>query len=447
MCPQWSKRGAAHHVVDEDQLSDGPDTQPDEEVNGLYSFLSKSQPIVVKLNSVPVSMEWVTGASQSTFDKLWDTKAAKPKLSPVNVRLGTFTKELILVLSSAAIEVSYHSVVHELPLWIIPACGKPPNVNNANVVNGKKVYEPGEEVMYSCMSGYAGFGLNRLICPKSGVWGQPKIKCAPKSCHVPYMLENGEMQATDFKFGREVYYKCNEGFKLKGLNRSTCLSDGTWSDQQRSCEPIQCSPPTPPKNGKIRLHPTGRPNKVSVFGDMIFYECMEGLALIGNETGFCLANGNWTNSPQCKEVKCVPPPKIVNGFLVFALKRSYNFKESVEFGCIENYILDGSRAITCEKTGNWTPKPMCRAPCILPVKRARIFYNGKKLWIDDLSKKRILHAERVAFYCKNKERNCGYPVLAQCIDSKVQLPSCFEEPSKISYNLYYRSLPSEIAQC
>ncbi|XP_067914603.1 beta-2-glycoprotein 1-like isoform X2 [Heterodontus francisci] len=270
---------------------------------------------------------------------------------------------------------------------------------------------------------------------------------AARSCPVPKMLENGEMHATDFKFGNVVYYNCIEGYILKGLNRSTCLSDGTWSDQQQSCEPVQCPPHTPLENGKINLHHTGRSNTASVFGDMIVYECTKGLALIGNETGFCLANGKWTNAPQCKEVKCGFPPKIVNGFMVFALKISYNYRESIEYGCIANYILDGSRQITCEKTGNWTTQPMCRAPCILPIKRGRIFYNLEKIWIGDLPKKRILHKERVAFYCKNKQRKCGYPVLTQCIDGNIEIPSCFEEPSHFSYTFRSGSLPSEIAQC
>ncbi|XP_072339851.1 beta-2-glycoprotein 1-like [Scyliorhinus torazame] len=331
--------------------------------------------------------------------------------------------------------------------YVSAACGRPPGVNNANVMDGKRVYEPGEEVVYSCLRGYRGQGFSKLVCPKNGVWNRPKLRCEPRSCPVPKLVENGEMHATDFIYGKQVHYICNEGYILKGLNHSTCLHDGTWSDQQRSCEPVQCPPPIPPENGKVIFRNTDMSNTVPVFGDIIFYECKKGLALIGNETGFCQANSKWTNAPQCKEVKCGFPPKIVNGFMVFALKKVYNYRDLIDYGCIENYILDGSRGITCEKTGNWTDKPMCRAPCILPVKRARIFYNGEKLWIDDLPKKRVLHKERVAFYCLNKEHNCGYPVLTQCIDSKIEIPSCFEEPSGFTYQIRFRSLPSEITQC
>ncbi|XP_051889044.1 beta-2-glycoprotein 1-like [Pristis pectinata] len=330
--------------------------------------------------------------------------------------------------------------------YVSAACGGPPELNNAHVVNGKKVYEPGEEVVYSCNPGYAGHGYNKLVCPKAGIWNRPKLHCEPRSCPVPKMLENGEMHATEFKLGKQVYYHCNEGFILRGKMNSTCQADGTWSDQQQFCEPVQCSPPTVPINGKVKFHPTHRPNNISVFGDVITYECMQGLALIGNETGFCQANGKWSNAPQCKEVKCPPPPKIVNGFMVFAFKNKYNFGESVEYGCIPNYVLDGPREVTCQKTARWTEIPSCQAPCTISI-RGRIFYNGKKIWSENLPDKRILHRERVAFYCYDKQRKCGYPVLTQCIDSRLQIPSCYQEPSYLTYQVRAKSLPSEIKQC
>ncbi|XP_069785897.1 beta-2-glycoprotein 1-like isoform X2 [Narcine bancroftii] len=274
-------------------------------------------------------------------------------------------------------------------------------------------------------------------------------KCisAARTCTIPKMLENGEMQATEFTFGKHIYYNCNEGFILRGKGNSTCQADGTWSDQQQSCEPVSCLPPTAPINGKLKLQPTGRFDGISVFGDVVTYECNQGLALIGNETGFCLANGKWSNAPQCKEVKCPRPPKIPNGFTDFHLKIIYNFGDTVEYGCIANYILDGARQITCQKTAHWTDLPSCRAPCIINVKRGRIFYNAKKIWLEDLQHRRILHGEVVAFYCLNKLRKCGYQVLTQCNNGRVEIPSCFEEPTRWTYSVSYRSLPSEIQQC
>eukprot|EP00062_Callorhinchus_milii_P004728 gi/632943404/ref/XP_007886930.1/ PREDICTED: beta-2-glycoprotein 1 [Callorhinchus milii] len=326
------------------------------------------------------------------------------------------------------------------------ACGTPPLIVNAHVVGVKVIYEPGEEAVYSCNVGYMGIGRNRIVCPKNARWNKPGIKCEPKPCPIPQVLENGMMHSTEFKFGKTVYYSCNEGYILRGKNSSYCQSDTMWSDLQRSCEPVRCSPPTLPMYGSIKFSNPHGATDIPVFGESVTYSCNQGLALIGNETSFCLASGKWSQAPVCKEVKCPSPQKIVNGFLVFALKRNYNYLESVQYGCVQNYVLDGSRDVTCQKSGNWTHVPVCRAACILSVNRARIFYKGKKLWIKNLPSKRVQHREMVAFYCEDKKHNCGYPVLTQCIDGKIEAPSCFQEPSAAAYMFNWK-LPSEITQC
>ena len=71
-------------------------------------------------------------------------------------------------------------------------------------------------------------------------------------------------------------------------------------------------------------------------------------------------------------------------------------------------------------------KCLSTAPCSVNIKRGRISYNGRKLWIADLKPNRVLHGERVLFYCKNKVQKCGYPVASTCNDGTLTLPECFE---------------------
>ena len=71
-------------------------------------------------------------------------------------------------------------------------------------------------------------------------------------------------------------------------------------------------------------------------------------------------------------------------------------------------------------------KCLSTAPCSVNIKRGRIFYNGRKLWIADLKPNRVLHGESVLFYCKNKVQKCGYPVASTCNDGTLLLPECFE---------------------
>lgn len=65
------------------------------------------------------------------------------------------------------------------------------------------------------------------------------------------------------------------------------------------------------------------------------------------------------------------------------------------------------------------------APCTVGIKRGRIFYNAKKLWIGDLKPNRVLHGEHVVFYCLNREDRCGYPVASTCNDGTLPIPECF----------------------
>lgn len=52
------------------------------------------------------------------------------------------------------------------------------------------------------------------------------------------MPANGESTPTDTTEGSEVTYSCNVGFNLVGSATRTCLSDGTWSGTEPTCEGI-----------------------------------------------------------------------------------------------------------------------------------------------------------------------------------------------------------------
>ncbi|MGH0139960.1 UNVERIFIED_CONTAM: hypothetical protein FKN15_070307 [Acipenser sinensis] len=233
-----------------------------------------------------------------------------------------------------------------------------------------------------------------------------------------------EMQV--YEPGQEIIYQCNPGYRMTaGSRKNICKATGTWPSPTMKCSPVTCGLPEIPKYGLIKHH-TKLTGNTTYFGDTVQYECSSPYVLFGNEFGSCSANGNWTETPECKLVTCPPPTDIKNGFMSFAILRKHGYGEKIRYGCDSNYVLDGSMEIQCEKTGHWSTKPVCRASCIISVKRARIFYNGKKIWIKDLTASRVQHAEMVAFYCKDKDRECGYPVLTQCVDGNLIIPSCYE---------------------
>ncbi|KAJ8283671.1 hypothetical protein COCON_G00025210 [Conger conger] len=310
----------------------------------------------------------------------------------------------------------------------------------------QRVYEVGEEVFLRCRDGYTAIsGQRKIVCSASGRWSSLTFTCEPKRCSNPGLLLNGKIHIDDNLFQSIINYTCNEGYILHGAITSECLHDGTWSNPLPVCEPVVCGLPKNPKYA--RLSYSRVVGNTTLFGDSVTYECLPPFVLFGNEVGFCRPDGSWTEPPECRLVTCPPPTAIPNGFLVFAVFREHGYTEEVRYGCSPNYVLDGSKEVECQKTGNWSIKPVCRAPCTVGIERGRIFYNNRKIWIEDFKPNRVLHSERLAVYCKNKEKDCGYAVVTQCIDGTLTIPACYDEPSAFRYTMYDSSLPSEIKRC
>ncbi|XP_039599286.1 beta-2-glycoprotein 1-like [Polypterus senegalus] len=326
-------------------------------------------------------------------------------------------------------------------------CGRPPLAKNAVLSEERRIYEPGEEVTFLCAKGYRMSGGSRKItCSISGKWSTPTIRCSPKLCSYPGPLENGHIIFSSLEFGSNLTFQCMEGYFLHGQNTSHCKDDGTWDVGLPHCEPIFCPMPDIPHFGKIKHIRPMEGNKTR-FGEQVQYECQPPFVLFGNETAFCQADGNWTEMPQCKKVSCSPPTSIPNGFMSFAVIREYGYQENIKYGCKPDFVLDGPSEVQCMKTGKWSLKPVCRAHCTVSISRGRVFYNGKKYWIENLPDKKVQHSESVAFYCKDEKNKCGYPVLSQCVDGHLEIPSCFIEPGKAEYVFQSSKLPSEIKQC
>ncbi|XP_024914252.1 beta-2-glycoprotein 1 [Cynoglossus semilaevis] len=233
------------------------------------------------------------------------------------------------------------------------------------------------------------------------------------------------MGKTEAPFKTVLNYTCDSGYVMQGANESRCLHDGTWSSPPPMCKAVYCPLPKPPKDGRIVHEKTLTGNTV-MYGQKWTYECNPPKAP-SHEEGSCMADGTSTEPPVCRDVSCPIPGRIANGFITFAVMRQHSYKEKVKYACNEHYIL--------------------HAPCAVGIKRGRIFYNGRKLWIADLKPNRVLHGEPVVFYCLNKTERCGYPVASICNDGTLPLPECFEEPGRMEYTLRPKTLPSEITMC
>ncbi|XP_030637266.1 beta-2-glycoprotein 1 [Chanos chanos] len=326
-------------------------------------------------------------------------------------------------------------------------CGRPPASDDYDIGNVQRVFEAGEQVTLSCKPGYVRVGGSpKITCTATGEWTKRTLKCEPKSCPVPSKPKNGGMEIISIVYQSVINFTCDEGYNLIGANSTECLHTGQWSHPTPECKPVTCGLPDIPKFAKI-IYDRKFTGNVTEFGFSGTYACLPPMVLFGNERASCTADGTWTKPPECQYVSCPIPTTIENGFITFAVLREHSYKDRVKYGCNKNYFLDGSVETECQKTGEWSPKPVCRAPCTVDIKRGRIFYNGKKVWIEDLKPNMVLHSEYVAVYCLNREKECGYPVVTQCIDGTMKIPECYEEPNAATYAVRSGSLPSEIKMC
>ncbi|XP_004693411.1 PREDICTED: beta-2-glycoprotein 1 [Condylura cristata] len=313
-------------------------------------------------------------------------------------------------------------------------CPKPEAIPFATVVPLKPSYEAGEEIRYTCQPGYYSTrgDMRRFICPITGMWPANSLKCVPRVCPFAGILENGIVRYTTFEYPNSISFSCKTGYYLNGTNTAKCSEDGKWTPGLPVCAPVTCAPPPVPMFAKLSVYKPSAGNN-SVYQDTAVFQCLPHYAMFGNDTVNCTAHGNWTKLPECKEVKCPFPSRPDNGFVNYPAKQALHYQDKATYGCHNNYVLDGPAVVECNKFGNWSAQPTCKASCSIPVKKATVLYKGERVKLQDKFKNGMLHGEKVSFFCKNKEKKCSYTEEAQCIDGTFEVPKCFKEHSSLAF--------------
>nr|KAF6315890.1 CD55 molecule (Cromer blood group) [Pipistrellus kuhlii] len=147
------------------------------------------------------------------------------------------------------------NVVHCLPngQWTKPevfcqrSCGPTPRVPYAHK---KDVYIPvssypaGFIVEYECNPGFARNHSvsGNVTCLQDYTWSKSEVFCYKKSCPDPGKIENGHIIIpTDILFTSEIYFSCDPGYKLVGVNSTYCDYEGDnmiWENPFPECQEI-----------------------------------------------------------------------------------------------------------------------------------------------------------------------------------------------------------------
>ncbi|XP_075843932.1 complement decay-accelerating factor isoform X1 [Microtus pennsylvanicus] len=169
----------------------------------------------------------------------------------------------------------------------------------------------GSTVEYECRPGYRRVTSlsGSSTCLDNLEWSAVAEFCKKRSCPNPGELQNGNIDIrTDILFGSEIYFSCNTGYKLIGVESAFCYLTGNtveWSDPLPECAEIHCPDPPQIKNGEMRGE-----SEIYVYRHSVTYICAKGFVLVGNSSIYCTLNGDqgeWSGpAPQCIEKSKIP---------------------------------------------------------------------------------------------------------------------------------------------
>nr|XP_034976915.1 inactive serine protease PAMR1 isoform X1 [Zootoca vivipara] len=274
----------------------------------------------------------------------------------------------------------FHAVFEE-----ITACSSSPCLNDGTCILDKI-----GGYKCACLAGYTGNRCESLVM-----------------CRTPGAPAHGFVEGDDFKYGSQVYFKCNAGYTLKGSRVADCQLDGSWSKHHSECvtEDRNCSDPGAPLNGYKKMMDgaalmNGRYAKI---GAVITFFCNNSYILSGNEQRTCQDNGEWSGKqPIC--IKACREPKISDLVRQKVLPMQVQSRETplhrlysstfnkqkldiyptkkpllpfgelppgfqhlhtqLQYDCISPFYRRlGSSRRTCLKTGKWSG----RAPSCIPI--------------------------------------------------------------------------------
>ncbi|XP_066265897.1 P-selectin-like [Branchiostoma lanceolatum] len=245
----------------------------------------------------------------------------------------------------------------------------------------------GDEMQFTCNSGYEIFGASSITCQEDGQWSMSAPICTVGPCPNLIPPMNGKMTGYN-NHSKAVTFSCNSGYELSGSPAVTCQLDDTWTGRPPLCTVLQCPALTSPSNG-------GKVGS-NYYRSVVTFSCQQGYDLTGELNVHCRGDGTWSGSvPACRAIQCSSLTPIAHGYMVGSnsfrnvvtfhcfpgyelvgdgivkcpaqtsptngAKVGNNFyNDVVTFMCVSGYQLDGESSVRCQADGSWTaPAPTC----------------------------------------------------------------------------------------
>ncbi|XP_062963118.1 E-selectin [Cynocephalus volans] len=218
---------------------------------------------------------------------------------------------------------------------------------------------------FTCEESFMLQGPAQVECTTQGQWTQQIPVCEAFQCRALSSPERGYMNCLpsasgSFQSGSSCEFFCEQGFVLKGSKSLQCGLTGEWDSEKPICEAVKCDAVRHPPSGSVQC--THSPTGEFTYKSSCAFSCAEGFELHGSAQLECTSQGQWTQEvPSCQVVQCSSLE--VPGKINMSCSGEAVFGAMCKFACPEGWMLNGSAALTCGATGQWSGMlPTCEAP-------------------------------------------------------------------------------------
>ncbi|XP_051756633.1 sushi, von Willebrand factor type A, EGF and pentraxin domain-containing protein 1 isoform X4 [Ctenopharyngodon idella] len=161
-----------------------------------------------------------------------------------------------------------------------------------------------------CLTGLDLQGDGIRLCQPDGTWSGVQPSCRVRSCPDLSPPHHGVLNCSErtAPYRLECSVRCEQGYRLQGRARLTCLANSQWSGPQPRCVEVRCPPIVTLKH--IRLSPpTCGENEVRT-GTSCQLTCPHSYHLLGDSEVKCLPSGNWSENLHKATCTDIEPPWI-----------------------------------------------------------------------------------------------------------------------------------------
>uniref|UniRef100_A0A8C2AYQ9 Sushi, von Willebrand factor type A, EGF and pentraxin domain-containing protein 1 n=1 Tax=Cyprinus carpio TaxID=7962 RepID=A0A8C2AYQ9_CYPCA len=161
-----------------------------------------------------------------------------------------------------------------------------------------------------CLTGFDLQGDGIRLCQPDGTWSGVQPSCRVRSCPDLSPPRHGVLNCSErtAPYRLECLVRCEQGYRLQGRARLTCLANSQWSGPQPRCVEVRCPPIVTLKH--ISLSPPACGENEVRTGASCQLNCPRGYGLIGNSEVRCLPSGNWSDNLHKAICTDIEPPWI-----------------------------------------------------------------------------------------------------------------------------------------